>query len=364
MVLPQLAFTICYNILTITLNLHRWDIKPMSSKIAIRRFSLIFVILFLIAGTLIIALDWNQMQQVIRQANWLLAVPCFLFTALSYFCLGISLAMVFRVFRIKEDFGYLVKIGLASNAASYILNVGGATGVSLQYVLLKRRGLDTESILAPSLFQLYLSGLMLIVLLPISLLYILFSRQLPFGPALGISIVTAILVLLLVLASITVFSSRARNTLLHGLGRLVHFIIRRKIDTALNDFDDAMSHGVRSIRQHPKVLWIFLLVAVGDWGGTIAALWCCFAALGTFVGPGVLMTGFSLGITAGFISMVPGGLGVQEGSMVGIYSLLGIPVRTAVLAAIMFRIVYYFVPFLISIGFFHQLLQDSPKEQA
>ena len=68
-----------------------------------------------------------------------------------------------------------------SNAASYILNVGGATGVSLQYVLLKRRGLDTEDILAPSLFQLYFSGLMLIVLLPVSLLYILFSRQLSFG---------------------------------------------------------------------------------------------------------------------------------------------------------------------------------------
>jgi uncharacterized protein (TIRG00374 family) len=336
----------------------------MSSKIAIRRFSLIFVILFLIAGTLIIALDWKQMQQVIRQANWLWAVPCFLFVVLSYFCLGISLAMVFRVFRIKEKFGYLVKIGFVSNAASYILNVGGATGVSLQYVLLKRRGLDTENILAPSLFQLCLSGLMLIVLLPLSLLYILFSRHLSFGPVLGISIATAILMLLLVLSGITVFSSRVRNALLYGLGRLAHFIIRRNIDSALNDFDDAMSRGVMSIRQHPKVLWILLLVAIGDWGGTIAALWFCFAALGTFIGPGVLLTGFSLGIAAGFISMVPGGLGVQEGSMVGIYSLFGVPVRTAVLAAIMFRIVYYFVPFVISIGFFHQLLRDSSKEQA
>ena len=69
---------------------------------------------------------------------------------------------------------------------------------------------------------------------------------------------------------------------------------------------------------------MLLLVAVGDWAGTIAALWFCFAALGTFLGAGVLVTGFSLGITAGFISMIPGGLGVQEGSMVGIYTLLGV----------------------------------------
>ena len=124
-----------------------------------------------------------------------------------------------------------------------------------------------------------------------------------------------------------------------------------------------MTRGVTSIRHRPGVLLILLLVAIGDWVGTVAALWFCFAALGTFLGVGTLITGFSLGITAGFISMVPGGLGVQEGSMVGIYTLLGVPVRTAVLAAILFRIVYYFVPFLISLGFYHRLLRESSKTQ-
>jgi glycosyltransferase 2 family protein len=330
----------------------------MNSKIGIQRAALIFVALFLIAGTLIIALDWKEMRQVIGQANWLLLAPSLFFTGLSYICLSISLAMVFRVFGIKQNFNDLLRIGFVSNVASYLMNIGGATGVSLQYVLLKRRGLATEDILAPSLFQLYFSGLMLIVLLPVSLLYILFSRQLSSGTAMGFSIATGILVALLIIASVTVFSSQARGMLLRNLGRLVHFIIRRKIDTALNDFDNAMTRGVTIIRHRPGVLLILLLVAVGDWAGTVAALWFCFAALGTFLGMGTLITGFSLGITAGFISMVPGGLGVQEGSMVGIYTLLGVPVRAAVLAAILFRIVYYFVPFLISLGFFHRLIRE------
>jgi uncharacterized membrane protein YbhN (UPF0104 family) len=153
----------------------------MNSKIVIQRAALIFVALFLIAGALIIALDWKEMRQVIGQVNWLLLAPSFLFTALSYICLSISLAIVFRVFGIKQDFKYLLRVGFVSNVASYLMNVGGATGVSMQYLLLKRRGLATEDILAPSLFQLYFSGLMLIVLLPISLLYILFSRQLSSG---------------------------------------------------------------------------------------------------------------------------------------------------------------------------------------
>jgi uncharacterized membrane protein YbhN (UPF0104 family) len=132
----------------------------MSSKIAIHRVTLVLVALFLIAGALI-ALNWKEMRQVLGKANWFLLAPSFLFTALSYLCLGISLAIVFRVFQTKEDFSYLVRVGFVSNAAFYLLNVGGTTGVSLQYMLLKTRGLESENILAPSLFQLYCSGLML-----------------------------------------------------------------------------------------------------------------------------------------------------------------------------------------------------------
>jgi uncharacterized protein (TIRG00374 family) len=223
--------------------------------------------------------------------------------------------------------------------------------------------LATEDILAPSLFQLYFSGLMLVVLLPVNLLYILFSRQLSPGTAMGISIATGFLVLLLIIATVVVFSSRVRGMLLRNLGRVVHFIIRRKIDTALNDFDNAMTRGVTIIRHRPGVILILLLVGVGDWVGAVTAFWFCFAALGIFLGVGTLITGFSLGITAGFISMIPGGLGVQEGSMAGIFTLLGIPGRTAILAAILFRIVYYFVPFLISLGFYHRLLRESSKSQ-
>jgi uncharacterized membrane protein YbhN (UPF0104 family) len=45
--------------------------------------------------------------------------------------------------------------------------------------------------------------------------------------------------------------------------------------------------------------------------------------------------------------------------MAGIYALLGVPISSAVLAAILFRIVYYFLPFLASLGFYRRLLRES-----
>jgi uncharacterized protein (TIRG00374 family) len=100
-------------------------------------------------------------------------------------------------------------------------------------------------------------------------------------------------------------------------------------------------------------------LTIVDWASTVAALWFCFDALGDPVDIGTLTTRFAVGISAGFISFVPGGLGVQEGSMAGIYALFGVPIETAVLAAVLFRIVYYFIRFVDSLGFYHRLLRQS-----
>jgi len=331
----------------------------MKFKLNIQRVTIIVVALFIVAGVLIVVLDWHEIRSVFGQANWLLLLPAFLFTAVSYISLSYGLAIVFQTFGIRLGLKDLMEIGFVSNVVTYLMNVGGVTGVSLQFVLMKRRGLATEDILAPSLFQLYFSSLMLIALLPIGLINILVSHSLSHAGSLGIGIAAGILTLLLVLASIIIFAAPFRSAVFRGLSRMVHFVTRRNITSALNDFDKAMTRGVALVRQRPFLLVVLILLAICDWAGTVTALWFCFYALGNPIGLGTLLTGFSLGITAGFISLVPGGLGVQEGSMAGIYALLGVPFQIAVLAAILFRIVYYFIPFLASLSFYRRLLRKS-----
>ncbi len=328
-------------------------------KLNIQRVTFIVVLLFIIAGVLIVALDWADMRRIIGQANWLLLAPSLILTGVSYASLSYSLAVVFRAFGVRLKVIDLMQIGFVSNTVTYLMNVGGVTGVSLQFLLMKKHGLAAENILAPSLFQLCFSSLMLIALLPIGLFTIMANKVLSPGSSLGVGVAAGLLALLLIAASCMVFIGPARQALLHGLGRLVRFITRRDVAAALNDFDQAMTRGVALIRQHPPVLMLLLMLTIMDWTSTVTALWFCFYALGNPIGVGTLLTGFSLGITAGFISLVPGGLGVQEGSMAGIYALLGVPIRTAVLAAILFRVVYYFIPFLASLGFYRRLLKAT-----
>ena len=41
-----------------------------------------------------------------------------------------------------------------------------------------------------------------------------------------------------------------------------------------------------------------------------------------------------------FASLIPGGLGVMEGSMAAVFASMGVPFETAVVAVLLFRIVY------------------------
>jgi uncharacterized protein (TIRG00374 family) len=205
------------------------------------------------------------------------------------------------------------------------MNVGGVTRISLQFVLMKRRSLPTRDILAASFLQLYFSSVMLMILLPLGLVSIQADSLQPSNSTLGMAIGTGILTLLLVVASIMVFSTMVRRFMFKGLGRVFHYVTRRNLNSTLNDLNMTLTHGVYLIRQRPRLLVILFALAVGDWASTVTALWFCFTALGYSMATGHLLTGFTLGITARFISFIPGGLGVQEGSMAGIYALLGVP---------------------------------------
>ncbi len=114
-----------------------------------------------------------------------------------------------------------------------------------------------------------------------------------------------------------------------------------------------------AIRKAPGELIKVMGLTWLDWLGSVFVLSFCLDAFGPEVPFGVVVTGFVLGIMAGLISMIPGGLGVQEGSMTGVFALLGVPFSQAFLAAILFRAIFFFLPYLISLPISRWLLRTD-----
>jgi uncharacterized protein (TIRG00374 family) len=115
------------------------------------------------------------------------------------------------------------------------------------------------------------------------------------------------------------------------------------------------------MRQQPISILIVLTLVIIDWSASAATLWLSFRSLGIALMLGQVITGFVIGIVAGVASMIPGGLGVQEGSMAGIFALLGVSFDRAVLASVLFRVIYFFVPYLISLTLYRGLLRQASE---
>src|SRR5208283_794141 len=222
-------------------------------KLNIHKVTVIALVLFALSGLLVVALDWGDVRRIIGQADWAELLPSVLLAAVSYACVSYSLALVFRTFGVGLTTRDAMEIGFVSGAMDNLLNTGGVTGLSVQFLLVKRRGVATESILAPSLFQIYVSSLMLFTLLPLGLINVLATRHLSQGDTFGLSIVSAILIAFLAGASLLVFAGSLRSAVFRGLAQAAHFITHRRIDTELNDFDSALSRGVALMRQRPKM---------------------------------------------------------------------------------------------------------------
>jgi len=315
------------------------------------------VVAFVLLAILLVALDWNEARQVVDKADWRLTLVALLFTALSYLCLSYSFVMVNRVFGIGMAWRELLEIGFVSTALANVTGLGGAAGHSLRLVVMQRQGMPSGNILAASIFHTYLYGVTMLGLLPLGLIYLIANHQLGEGVAMGLRFATVMLVIAIIVASAIVFVSSIRSMVLRILNRLQRLFKPRSSISFLSDFDATLTLGAAKIRSHPLALALPLGSMLANMVFTLVSLWFCFDAIGDPLRFGVLVTGFVIGISAGILSMVPGGLGVQEASMAGMYALFGVPFTQAVLAAVLFRVVYDFVPFFMSLAMYRRLLR-------
>jgi uncharacterized membrane protein YbhN (UPF0104 family) len=52
-------------------------------------------------------------------------------------------------------------------------------------------------------------------------------------------------------------------------------------------------------------------------------------------------------------------MGVQEASIAGILVIFGVPFSQSIIAAILFRVLYYFAPFVFSLAFYWEMLKST-----
>ena len=333
-----------------------------SSFIPVRRIVALVVALVILVAVGMAVVDAHAAILVLKRATWAWLIAAILAAAASYLCLSIALALLVRLFGVRLPMRHLMSIGFLSFAINNVFSLGGVTGYSMRLYFLGRRGAQIQDVLGASLVHSYLNQIVMIVLLPSSLFYLFLKHPLGHSSTLELAIAASLALLVMTGATWLLFHDPTRSLAARVTGRAVRRVFRRDVDTHLTGLDQTLSRGMGIIRGRPGFFGLVGALMVADWMWSAVALGFCFRALGYVPPPGVLITGFALGVIAGGWSMIPGGLGVQEGSMTGVFMLLGIRSETAFLAAILFRFVYYVLPFSVSLLFYAK--ESSASERS
>ena len=302
-------------------------------------------------------MDWEKAWQLSDKADWRLVLVAFAFIALSYVCLSGAFVSITRTMGIKIPSPDVFRIGVLSITLDNILAFGGLAGHSLRVLLMQRDQTPAGKVIAASLLHSYFNAIILAAIFPIGFVYVLVTYTLPVFNVVLLIVFTGGFIVGLAIAALLLFKTALRRWILNKIDQLWRLIFKRNIASFLAAFDMAMNDGLAAMRGRPIVLVLPLGLIVIEWVVTVAGLWFCFSAMGTSLGIGSLLTGFSVGISAGNVAMIPAGLGIQEASMSGVYAAFGTSFEQAVLVALLFRILYDIIPFVASLPFYRRLLQ-------
>ena len=317
------------------------------------------ILIIALLGLVFIFADWQQIRSVLSQASWKPVPYALAATALSYLCISFSFARVSKLLGVQMTARDLTLVGFVSTVLNHVVSSGGAAGYSVRFALMNRHDVGMRDVLAVSILHFYLTSLVMIGMLPVGLLYLVQHAAINRAPATLLAILAGGVFLATILATVLLFSAPLRHRAMNLLVRITGRFSRLDLNPSMTRFDQTLAQGISAMHKQPASIAIIMALVIIDWSASVTTLWLSFRSLGVTLLPGQTVTGFVIGIVAGVASMIPGGLGVQEGSMAGIFALLGVSLDRAVLASVFFRVLYFFVPYLISLTLYRGLLHRN-----
>jgi uncharacterized protein (TIRG00374 family) len=233
--------------------------------------------------------------------------------------------------------------------ASYSLSVlwgGQFTQTGATFRWLRAAGVPSEGAFLSGLIPGFVNVLTIVVVSIFGLIYLLAAHRLsiPLATAFAMG-----LALLLVVSCLVIWGMQHRAwlvSMLQHLSRLRATLQRRPHDPSATEATaqrlfDAWDLLLRGAWRGP------VLGDVLNVGFDILTLYFLFLAAGYTPSPGLLLAGYGLPLLAGKMAVLPGGLGIVEGGMVGLYEALGVPSGVVVVVVLGYRLISFWLPLLL-----------------
>jgi hypothetical protein len=278
--------------------------------------------------------SWKQL----RRLDPVWVCVALVFEATSY----ISLWTLQRIALRTRSWFPVATSQLAASAAGSVVPGGGATSTAIQYGILTRAGIPRETV-ASGLAASWAATTATAFALPmVALLAAIGGTATPKGLRQVAYLGGGAFVILAGLGA----SAFAWDLPLRTVGRAVRGVAgwfgKRERFENLPDQLLVQRDAVRAAFATRPVA--ALLAAVGKWGFDYVALLTILAALDTRPKPALVLLAYAAASLLGMIPFTPGGLGFVEAGLTGLLGLAGVPVGTAAVATLAYRLIGFWLP--------------------
>ncbi|WP_428071429.1 lysylphosphatidylglycerol synthase transmembrane domain-containing protein [Candidatus Avelusimicrobium alvi] len=290
-------------------------------------------------------------------------------SVLIYVSMGLSLYEVLRIMGRRISKSAAIGIALVSTTVNYVVSSLGVSGFALRAHLLNRRRVPFGTCVTASIvITVLLYFVLAIIILQGSVLMLFNSSATTMQLLKNFSLIVVMCAVCVVITAF-LFNNEWRSRWLRKIFRLMNKVLFHVFRALIpkgkyDNFMDQLDEGIDLIHKKKNKLTMTIVYVCGDWLFTIFVLYFAFRAVGIHITAGVLVAGFAVGMVTTLIPILPGGLGAMELAMTAVYAQMGIDWDAALMATLIYRVVYYVIPGIISIFIYWGLqLSSSPSSR-
>jgi hypothetical protein len=314
--------------------------------------------------------DFAELWSVLAHANlWLLPLPVLCMVA-SYATMARSYQGIAVAAGCPVPLFEMVKITFVANAMNYLVATGGLSGFAVRLYFFTRLGMASQTAVVVSLAQTFLTNYTLLVFVIIGFVYVFASHTLQGSALVACTVLLVLALVFAFLGSLLLLHARLRRRTLFWLAQTAHWVMHRVVPhrapprTHIWRYQFNLNRGIAFMleRKHAMLAPLFWIIV--DWFLTILILYTSFLTVRYWIEFSQCIVGFAVGIVLSFASLIPGGLGIMEGSMAAVFASMGVPFETALVAVLLFRVVNYLLPLGLSLIFLHGMFVQGSAARA
>jgi len=336
-------------------------------KVKAKNWLKIGIFIFIAVAVLVGVSDVRKMARISARLDPYFLGLSFSAAFVSYLLIALSLKKILELMDIRLPFVEIFSISWVSTSINYVMSVGGIGGFTARIYLLKKKGITYSETIVVSIIHTFIMNVILMLFVLIGFASLIAHKQMRTYNFIVSSLLIFVALYMTYLAFKSVVNQEFRETWIERIARWVnklHSFLSKEEGNLIPggqlasfkaEFNQGMElMGLRRGELKAPVLYVFL-----DWIGCLFTLYFCFLAIHFFIRPEVLVVGFAVGLFASILSLIPGGLGVMEGSMAAVYYSLTVPLEEAIVAVILYRLIYYVFPFLTSLLLYRSLFKEA-----